>query len=339
MGKVKKILFNNSKMNAETNVFVTGANGLLGCNTIIELLKCGFHVKGLLRSRGKYNSIKHENLELIEGDITNKEYLDEVLFNCEYVIHLAAITDQNLLNYNLYEEINVIGTKNILLAAIKNKVRRIIYVSTANVFGFGPLNNLGDETKKMKHPFDKSFYANSKKEGQDFALSKINEIEVVIVNPTFMIGPYGSRPSSGKIILMGLKNPYVFCPPGGKNFVCAKDVAKGIIRAMKYGVNGEAYLLANENITFCNFFKLLRRNTKNNFLIIHVPKYALLLLGYIGNLIRSIGIKTNFSDVNMKALCINNYYSNNKAKKQFEINFNPIEEGIIEAIEWYSKTK
>mgnify|MGYP000736771473 CR=1 FL=1 len=86
------------------NILVTGANGFLGSNTINELLIHGYYVKGFLRDSNKYYGEVSKNLELIEGDIKNVNDLNTALFNCDCVIHTAAITDQNLLNYDDYYE-------------------------------------------------------------------------------------------------------------------------------------------------------------------------------------------------------------------------------------------
>jgi len=319
------------------NILVTGANGFLGSNTINELLIHGYYVKGFLRDSNKYYGEVSNNLELIEGDIKNVNDLNTALFNCDCVIHTAAITDQNLLNYDDYYEVNVKGVINVTKAAIKNKVNRIIYVSTANEFGYGSLENLGDETREMSYPFNKLFYSKSKKAAHDFLLTKLSQIEVIIVNPTFMIGAYDTKPSSGKIVLMGLRNRFVICPSGGKNFVWVKDVSIGIINAMKNGINGEAYLLANENLNFYDFFNLLRENTENNFKIIRLPNSLLMLLGQTGSILRKFGVRTNFSMESMKALSVNNYYSNEKAKRELRIDFQPIEYGIKEAVSWFLK--
>lgn len=320
------------------NILVTGANGLLGTNTIKELIAHGYYVKGFLRDINKFSGELHKNLELLEGDIKNTNHLNKALFNCEYVVHAAAITDQNLLKYESYYDINVQGVINVTEAAIHNKVKKLIYISTANVFGYGSLEDLGDETCKIKYPYDKLYYSKSKKEAHEYLLTKLNEIEVVILNPTFMIGGYDSKPSSGRIILMGLQNRFVLCPTGGKNFVCVGDVAQGIIKAISKGRNGEAYLLANENLSFYEFFKLLRANSDNKFKIIKLPESLLFLLGQFGHIIRKLGFKTYLSLENMKAVTVNNYYTNEKAKSKLMLNFKPIEFGIKEAVIWFKNT-
>ena len=323
-------------MNKKKKILVTGANGLLSSNMILELLEQGYCVKGFLRNKNKFLCGNHKNLELFEGDITIKEDLFKVLSNCDYVIHSAAITDQGLLKYSEYEKVNVNGTKNVIEAAIQNNVKKFVYISTANVFGFGSLNNLGDESKKMKHPYDKSNYAKSKLEGQNIVMSYSKKIEVIVVNPTFMIGAYGGKLSSGRIILMGLKNRIVLCPPGGKNFISVKDVSKGIINSFENGINGEAYLLANENLTYKEFFQQLRNNIEKNFIIIKIPKIMMLFLGLVGNTLRTLGLNSEFSLENMKSLCVNSFYTNNKAKNKLKISFQSIDNGIIEAIKWFN---
>jgi len=316
-------------------IFVTGANSLLGVNTILELLDQGYQVKGLLRDKNKFIDYKHQNLELIEGDILDKNHLCNSIGDCNYIIHVAAATDPKLSKYSDFQKVNVTGTKNITDAAIQNNLKRIIYVSTSNVFGYGSMDSLGNETKQMMHPFVNAYYPKSKKEAQDYILAKKNEIEVVIVNPSFMIGPYDNKPSSGRIILMGLNKQIVFCPPGGKNFVCVKDVSKGILTALTNGTNGESYLLSNENLSYKSFFKKLHEQTNSKTLILQLPKAVFLILGYFGSSFRFLGLKTQFSLDNMKALCVKNYYSNSKAKDQLGISFSPIENGLLEAVDWF----
>lgn len=316
-------------------IFVTGANGLLGVNTIIELLNQGYQVKGFLRDKNKFIDYKHQNLELVEGDILDKNQLYKSTSDCQSVIHVAATTDPKLSKYSEFEKVNVTGTKNVLEAAIQNQLKRIVFVSTANVFGYGTMESLGNESKQMMQPFTDSNYSRSKKEAQDYVLTRKNDIETIIVNPSFMIGPYDSRPSSGRIILMGLKNKILLCPPGGKNFVCVKDVSKGILKALENGVNGETYLLSNTNMSYKDFFKLLYDQTNSKAIVLPLPKTFLILTGYLGNSIQFLGFKTQFSLDNMKALCVKNYYSNSKAKEQLGMSFSPIENGLLEAVDWF----
>ena len=319
-------------------VLVTGANGFLGTNTVHQLLNEGYKVKGLVRKKINLNLIPHPNLEIVEGDITILSDIEKAIEDCFFVIHIAATTNLKLLKYKEYEFINVIGTRNILNVSINNEVKKLIYVSTANVFGFGTLKKLGNETVAIKEPFDKSFYSISKLEGQKVIFSKSKSIDVVVVNPSFMIGPFDSKPTSGRIILIGLKKYFLFYPPGGKNFIHVNDVSKGIVCALEKGRNGEAYLLSNENLSYKQFYKKLHIKTNRNPILIKIPKVILLIIGFFGDGLRFLGIRTSISSSNLKALCINNFYSNNKAKSEFQMNFKTADEAIEDAFNWFKNT-
>ncbi|SFB83746.1 Nucleoside-diphosphate-sugar epimerase [Parapedobacter composti] len=319
------------------NVLVTGANGLLATNTIVNLLARGYGVKGLIRNAKKFLLPPHDNLELVPGDITDMASLDRATTGCEYIIHCAATTDQNLLKYADYHRINVVGTENIIQAALKNGIKKIVYVSTANTFGYGTLQQPGNETTPMRPPFSNAWYAKSKWEGEKKVLAAQDRLEVTVVNPTFMIGAYDGKPSSGAIIQMGYGKRVVFHPPGGKNFVNVSDAAIGVVNALEQGRNGEAYLLAGDNLSYRDFFRLLGRQTGGRPVLITVPKAVLLAAGYVGDLLRAVGVRTALSSVNMKILCVKNYYSNDKARSELAITFHPISQGIDSAVNWFRK--
>ena len=320
-------------------VMVTGANGLLATNVIAELLTKGYQVRGLLRNEDKYNGPIHENLGLKEGDITDINALDDIIKDCDYVIHVAALTSHDLTNYELYQKINAEATENLLQQSLHNHCKKFIYVSSANAFGFGDIQAPGTEKSPIRPPFSESYYAQSKLEGQQRILKYTDRIHTTVVNPTFMIGPYDGKPSSGQIIKMGYNKKIIFCPPGGKNFVNARDAAKGVVAALEIGQNGEAYLLAGENLTYKEFFKKLSALTNNKAFFVRIPGPLLQWAGRIGTMLQKIGIQTQLSLTNTKMLCVKNFYNNDKAIKELKVQFAPIEQGIKEAIEWFQKNK
>lgn len=316
-------------------VLVTGANGLLATNIIIALLSRGYHVRGLIRDTRKFLLPAHQRLELAVGDITDSLSLEPAVAGCDHVIHCAATTDQRLRRYDDYHRINVQGTENIIQAAIKHQVRKIVYVGTANTFGYGTLEAPGHETLPPSAPFAQAWYAKSKLEGQHSILAAADRIAVTVVSPTFMIGPYDGKPSSGAIIRMGYGKKVVFHPPGGKNFVNAEDAANGVVDALERGKHQEAYLLAGENLSYRAFFQKLCAQTGQQTLLIRVPAPLLRMAGHLGDLLRWLGVRTALSSVNMKILCVHNYYTNKKAQNELGTAFRPIEAGIDAAIAWF----
>lgn len=316
-------------------VLVTGANSFLGTNVVIELINRGYSVRALVRSSNKV--LDEANIEIFNGNIAYIEDVISAANGCSYIIHIAAVTNQNLLKYDEYETINIGGCKNVIIAAKENAVKRVIYVSTANTMGYGTIEKLGNETSPMLPPFTKSMYAKSKQAGQDLMLaaSKQGDFDVVILNPTFMLGRYDSKPSSGKIILMGYKKKLQFIPSGGKNFIYVGDAATAVCNSISMGRNGEKYLLSGVNMSYKEFFNLLNDVTGYKSSFITLPPTMLKSIGYLGNLLRKCGLEVAFSKSNMDILCITNYFSNEKAKREIGLPETSIKNAIEEAIEYF----
>ncbi|MBD0825269.1 NAD-dependent epimerase/dehydratase family protein [Aestuariibaculum marinum] len=321
---------------SKLKVFVTGANGLLGTNTIIELLKEGYEVVGFVRHKKNFVGNIHKDLILKEGDLLNTPSIENAINGCDYVVHAASMVDPSNLYEKKFFEVNVQGTYNVIETAIKQGVKKVVYIGTANVFGFGTLNDLGHEFKQMKPPFTKSYYSKSKKAAQDYIFSKRDEINIISINPTFIIGAYDTRPSSGKLILHGLNKRIVFYPSGGKSFVNAVDVAKGIVKGIKFGVSGESYIMSNENLSYKSFFKLLNEVQEQRSILIQIPKWLLVFAGYLGDVLRIMRFKTPWSSNNIKVICTNSFYSNSKSKKELGTSFSPIKKGLKEAVIWFN---
>lgn len=314
-------------------VFVTGVNGLLGTNVTIDLLNQGYHVLGLLRESAVYKGGHHKNLTLIRGNLFDD--FTPHLLGVDYVIHIAAITQQNLTKYAHYQPVNCNASIQLLHTAIHTKVKTFLFVSSANTIGYGNQPHFGTEHTPIKPPFTKSYYALSKQKAEQEILKHQDKINIHIVNPTFMLGTYDTKPSSGKIIYMCWRKKIVFYPPGGKNFVHVQDVAHAIIKCLHKGKNGEKYLIAHENLTYKAFFEKINTLTKQNPKMIKIPLCVLRLIGYLGDVLRFMQLKTNLCSSNMNALYIKNYYSNQKSKSEFDMLYQPTEQALIDAIDYF----
>ncbi len=317
------------------NVCITGATGLLGTNLIIKLLQNGYSVTALVRKKSTWTGKENENLKLIETDISSG--ISTLLTDIDCFIHIAAETRQNLIDYNEYQKINYETTVNLYHQAESVGVRKFMFVSSANTLGFGNTNFWGTEEAPQLYPFTHSLYAQSKLQAEEYLLRHRRNTEVVIVNPTFMIGAYDTKPSSGKIIFWAWKKKLIFYPKGGKNFVHVEDVAIGIVNAIEKGRNGEKYLLANENMNYRDFFKKINRITHQKPIMMPIPNIILNLLGWVGDGLRKLKIKTSLSTANMKALQVCNYYNNRKSVKELEVQYQPVDKAIEDAVQYFIK--
>jgi len=316
-------------------VCVTGATGLLGTNVIIKLLQNGYSVIALVRKKSSWLGEENENLKLVEVDLSSD--LSLLLKEIDLIIHIAAETRQNLISYDEYRKVNFETTVNLFTHAESMTVKKFLFVSTANTLGYGNTTFRGNEEAPQLYPFTHSMYAQSKLEAEEYLLKNRKNTEVVIVNPTFMIGAYDSKPSSGKIIFWAWKKNLVFYPKGGKNFVHAEDAANGVLNAIEKGRNGEKYLLASENLSYKEFFKKINRITHQNPVMIAIPNGLLSFLGLIGEGLRKLKIKTNLSTPNMKALQICNYYSNQKSVNELGLHYQSVDKAIEDAIQYFDQ--
>ncbi|RKE81937.1 NAD-dependent epimerase/dehydratase family protein [Chryseobacterium sp. AG363] len=314
-------------------VCVTGATGLLGTNVILKLLQNGYSVTALVRQKSSWLGEENENLKLVEADLLCD--ISVYLTDMDCIIHVAAETRQNLIRYDEYRKVNYEAVVNLFTHAELMGVKKFLFVSTANTLGFGNTAFLGSEKAPQIYPFTHSLYAQSKLEAEEYLLKNSKNTDVIIVNPTFMIGAYDSKPSSGKIIFWVWKKKLIFYPKGGKNFVHVEDAANGVVNAVEKGKNGEKYLLANENLSYREFFKKVNRITRQNPIMIPIPNKLLSFLGLIGDVLRKFKIKTDLSSSNMKALQISNYYSNQKSIEELGVQYQPIDKAIKDAVQYF----
>ncbi len=319
-------------------ILVTGANGLLGHHVVMELLKRKHNVKIIVRST---QSIYYDLslLEAFVGNFSNYQHLTAAAEGCDAIIHIAAVTDTKLLYYKDYSKINVDSTAQILEIANELNVEKLVYVSSSNTIGFGTEQQLADERFEIQQPFTASFYAQSKIASENLIAeaSKKENLHYVIINPSFMIGAFDSKPSSGKLMLMGYKRRLMFAPKGGKNFVAVDDVAIAVCNALTMGKNGERYLASGVNLSFKQFYSMQAKIGGYKQFMIEIPDFLLSVIAKIGDLLRKAGIKTDICSMNLNQLKIREYYSNKKAKTELDLPEKELKIAIKEAIDWFKK--
>lgn len=321
-------------------VLVTGSTGLLGANVVRALLARNYQVKVLARESKHMAVLEDLNISIILGDVTAVDDVVDAAQGCDIIIHIAADTNQHYTKLAAYEEVNIGSVKHVIKAAARRNIAKVIYVSSAAVFGFGTKEQPGNESESMKSPFCDSLYIKSKAAGQQLILdaAKNSSTDYIVVNPSFMIGAYDSKPSSGQIVKMSYRKRLVFVPPGGKNFVHVKDVADGICNAIENGKNGECYLLANENLTYGEFFKLVEKTSGFKSFYIPIPASLLKIGGFISSILCKCGLRSSFNWINANILCVGNYYSNKKAVKELSMPVTPVNLAVEDAISWFRQS-
>jgi dihydroflavonol-4-reductase len=319
-------------------ILITGATGLLGCNLTKICCSRNYQVTILVRKKSNTDYFRYLPVQIIFGDISNQSDVSDAIARQDYVIHAAGATGQNNISFEEYERINLTATRHVASACLKHGVKRLIYVSTANCFGPGSRLSPGTELNGFSLFKANSSYINTKYLAQQWILEQVAKkaLPAVVVNPTFMLGAFDLKPSSGQIVLYGMNKKLLFYPPGGKNFVHVKDVCEGILQALNKGEAGDCYLLAGENLSYGEFFKKLQRITHKKQIQIKIPAFMLKSAGAL-NAASHRFFGTNHALTGSAAflLCTDNYYSAVKSVERFGLNYTPAQEAISEAYDWF----
>jgi dihydroflavonol-4-reductase len=316
--------------------FVTGADGLLGANLVRELISRNIEVRGLIEENSRSPVLDDMAIEKVMGSIVeNPLALAKKIEGCEVVFHCAAITDQKA-NPSLTWKVNYEGTENVLQASIKANVRRLIAVSSASVFGFGTKDNPGDETQPTAKVYKGVAYVESKKRAMETVLKYTQEgkIDAVVVAPTFLLGKYDWRPSSGELILQYLKMKFPAVTSGGRNFVHASSVASAMVNALDKGKNGECYILGGENVSYKDFFLLVAKIAGVQPPRFVVPSALMKTVGAIGSLYSVIARKKPLLSYKIARMSLcESYYNSQKATIELELPPTNLERAVEDSIE------
>jgi dihydroflavonol-4-reductase len=321
-------------------VFITGANGMLGASVTREALSQGYQVKAQILPGSSTKVLDGLNIKIVEGNILDTEFLDREMASCQFVINIAALTTIWPRRLESLFAVNFKGVQNIAAMAQKYGHRRMVQIGTANSFNHGSKAQPGDENQPYTGDQFKMDYMDSKYEAQCHLLKLHQEANfpIVIVNPTFMIGPFDSGPTSGRMLLELYKNKLPGYASGGKNFVYSKDVAVATVNALKMGREGQCYIVGNENLYFGEMFKRAAKVFGQPFKVKQFPGFAINLVGAINSIIARLRGKAPQLSYSMaKMASVKQFYSPNKARTELLLPSTPIEVAIADCISWYKE--
>jgi dihydroflavonol-4-reductase len=191
-----------------------------------------------------------DGVEAVRGDLRNPASLQPAVTGCSVLYHVAA--DYRLWAKRPQElyETNAEGTRNLLSAARRAGVERVVYTSTVGCIGVPP-GGFGDENRPVSLEEMTGAYKRSKFLAERVALEYAGGgFPVVIVNPTAPVGDHDFRPTpTGRIVVDFLRGNLPAYVDTGLNVVDASDTAEGHLLACERGRSGERYILGSENLT------------------------------------------------------------------------------------------
>ncbi len=322
---------------------VTGATGFLGINLCHELVKRGYSVNALYRSEAKAAFIKHKDIHLCKGDITDIKSIQTAIAGCDYVFHMAAYAEVWSKSQDTFYKINYTGVQNVLNVAEKAGVKRIVVTSTAGVFGPSIKDAVNENTGRQVGYF--SLYEKTKAEAEELISKRAAEgLNVVIVNPTRVYGPglMSTGNSVTKIIKLYTEGKFRFLPGSGKsigNYVFVNDVVNGHISALEKGISGEKYILGGENVSYTDFFRILAEISERRYILFRVPLYLMLIISFFMLVFAEVfGIKPLLTPGWVRKYNYNWVMSSDKAREKLGYEITPLRTGIAKTIDFLRST-
>ena len=319
-------------------VLITGADGLLGSNLVRLLLKRNYQVSVFIHPSSKSKTLDNLDIERHYGDILKEDEIEEAIANVDSIIHVAAMTNIWPSRSEIVNKVNIGGTKMIIKLALKYKLKRMVYIGSAS--------SVNTSSNPTKYPFAAAKFGLDYIDSKYYALKEVmdavknSNLPAIAILPTFMIGPYDSLPSSGKIILAIAKGDLKFYSNGGRNIVYVNDVATAIVNALEMGEIGKSYIAGNENLSYNEFFKQISNIVHTKAPKLRIPNWAILSFGFIMEKIAIILHKQPLLSYPMAQIsCEKQFTESIDTIQELQMPQTPVSTAISECFDWFQNNE
>jgi dihydroflavonol-4-reductase len=319
---------------------ITGATGFVGSAVLRQLIHAGHDVRVLVRPNSDRRNLAGLPLEIFAGDLTDRASLDRALAGSDTLFHVAA-------DYRLWVphpreiyDTNVTGTRNIMLAAARRGITRIVYTSSVATLGLTADGRPADENTPVCLADMIGHYKRSKflAEAEVMRLVKEQDLPAVVVNPSTPIGPRDIKPTpTGRIIIDAASGRMPAYVDTGLNLVHVDDVAMGHLLALERGKIGERYVLGAVNMTLKEILTELAAITGRRPPRIRLPHSLVLPIACISEAWARMagGKEPRVTLVGTRLARKRMFFSSEKAGRVLGFHARPIEAAFRDAVDWF----
>lgn len=318
---------------------VTGATGCLGSNVVQRLVREGRRVAVLVphgEPLGRLHALRG-NLEIRLGDVRNPGDVALAMAGVTNVYHVAGVAvPSNRLEQRMWE-VNVYGVHNVLSAATKAGVARVVHVSSTAAIGYPPDGVVASERFRYEDSVTENAYSRTKRHGEQIALSfnGCAGTEVVVVNPAAVIAPGGDKRFGWSgVIDVAMRGLLRVMPGGGSAFCSAADLVDGVLRAMRLGRPGERYILSSQNLTYRELGGLVAAAVGVAAPYFTAPSWLLRLIGALNEFVLPAGRISVFVPENVELMTRQLYYDQSKAVRELGVSQTSVSAALGLVNEW-----
>jgi dihydroflavonol-4-reductase len=334
--------------------FVTGSTGLLGNNLVRLLASRGIAVRALSRSREKADRQFADlargsgpgEVEIVQGDLADIAGFAPSLEGSDVLFHTAAYFRESYQGGDhqaALRDVNVTGTRHLLLASHRAGIRRFVHTSSVAVL-HGERGELIDETMLRSDDVGDPYYRSkilSDREVLDF-LERHPDAHATLVLPGWMFGPGDVGPTtSGQAVLDFTRGKVPAILPGSFSVVDARDVAIAMLAAAERGRRGERYLAAGRHTSLADLYPVIERVTGVRGPRFRLPLFALFVAGLGYELIARVTRRPVLISLASARVIAREadrtHFDHSKSERELGVEFRPLEETVSDTVAWYRK--
>jgi dihydroflavonol-4-reductase len=322
-----------------TRALVTGANGFLGSAVVRALLAHGSAVRAFARPGSDRRNLLGLDVEIAEGDVTDRGSLVKAAAHCSAVFHVAADYRLWVADAAPMYRANVDGSVNVLDAAAAAGAARMVYTSSVAVLGINNDRSPADESTPVSVTDMVGHYKRSKFLAEQAVWRRAAELgfPVVTVNPSTPIGPRDIKPTpTGRILLDAAAGRMPAFVDTGLNLVHVDDVAQGHVAALERGMPGERYILGGEDFTLQRILQLVAEHVGRRASTIRLPHWSVYPLAVGAEAIAMITKReprVTLDGVRMSTKHM--YFSSRKAQRELGYTWRDPRLAIAAAVDWF----
>jgi dihydroflavonol-4-reductase len=317
---------------------VTGATGFVGAAVARALLAEQWQVRVLARRGSDRRNLKGLEVDVVEGDITDVNSLLRATQGCTGLFHVAADYRLGARHPAELYRANVEGTRNVLNAAQRSGVQRIVYTSSVATIGIPADGTPGDEQSVTSLEKMIGHYKRSKYLAEEVVREAAQGgISAVIVSPSTPVGPGDLKPTpTGQLVLDAAAGRMPAYVDTGLNIVHVDDVAAGHLLAYERGNAGERYILGGQDMSLREILEMIARIEGRSPPRVRLPYAVVLPVAYVAEgfaMLSGRGGRITLEGVRMSRKKM--FFSSAKAMRELGYRWRPPLQAFEDAIRWF----